>query len=330
MSKTGFPTVRISRRSVIGGVGVAMGLSLVGCPSIASADGSSLVQASPLSEHSWVATSPSALASVPAALGAELHISGAELVPGSVIRVMYDPRIYAVSQPRAILPDGRTIGLSVTSSEETTTSAHAAVSIELPIALVGDVTLLVGYRRLDNYPEDIVAAPLSSAIFVNGVEVVWLSSRRRAMSETTASIWGLSIGVGWDIVRWGKGYHSWLPGIVTVFSTGPGAIPPGTDIRVSLDSRLVHSFRLRPLSSASPNQEPSTNHTGIATALWKLDEPIAAGQYASAWLDGDVVKSPGSLPLFNAPTVQSVSIGNEAGQRITGRESMIREDSLTG
>lgn len=127
-------------------------------------------------------------------------------------------------------------------------------------------------------------------------------------------------------MTWGKRFHSWLPQLVTVRSVGPDPIPAGTVVEVQVDNRLASSIRLHVLDGSYGDSATRELNGALHTTL-SLSEPVPAEQRLSFAVNAAPTSPNDTLPGFQPPMVQIRAETFAPGQRITGQESLTRQDN---
>lgn len=331
MNEEGQPTTsagRTTRRTILGGIAAGVGVALVGPAKQATAAGS-VVTAAPLAGRTSVATSGKSVVQVPTLLGAELKVTERAVRAGSTVTVAFDGRLYRLNSPVLTTSTGRNIPCRLTQAPKSSSSGSTAATLTLDQALDPGETyvLSLGTRRLVRYPDDIIAAPLPIQVAVADQIARPVNRKLAASPEAEHPVWGLSVGVGWQAVFWAEGFHSWIPEIITVASTGPADVPAGTLVSATLDARVFSSAQLQPLVGGAlpgPNARPVD---GVLRAQWALPRALPVGERVSARLVANTIVLDGPLIDLHPPTVTARAADATIGQRTTGQESTSREDS---
>lgn len=319
----------VTRRLVLGGAGAAVGLLFV-TPSAQAAgatDSGPGLQVLPPGEEAWVATGPATQARIPAVLGARLRV-GTRQGAGTVVQLSWDRRLYTQTLPRLVGDDGRELAVRALGRPVTDSLGQTTVRVRVAEALVEgrDYLLSLGARRPLRYPHDVVEEPLPIRVTVGDGAAAGSRRSLGGTGTTSGALWGACIGAGWEELAWGDRFHSWVPALVTVRATGPGAVPAGSVVGVDLDARLVHSMTVEGLDGtvlARSRRGPG----GLVVARWNLAEPLPAGERVSVRVVPRSAGPIGSLPGLQAPTVSLRAAKASPAQRTTGQESVTRDDS---
>ncbi len=321
------PSVTTGRRGVLGGGVACIGLLFAG-PVAQAAPAGGALEVTPVGGTSWVATGPSAHVEVPEVLGARVRVRSGRVDAGSVVTVSWDHRVYDWTRPSLWGDDGSPVGVRLigTPVRDDTGSTRARVRVTGPLVAGRSYVLALGARRSLRFPDDVVTDPLPLGVVIGDGRD---SGARRTMPPTDRSsvaLWGATVGVGWRPVRWGAGFHSWVPELVTVRAVGPGAVPAGSVVEVRLDARLVDAIAAES-SDGSVLARSQRIGGGLVGLRWQLARDLSAQQRVTARITSSSARPSGPLNGLQAPMVSCHAAGRSTGQRITGSESASRQDS---
>lgn len=268
---------------------------------------------------------------VPAHLGALVTVGAAGLRAGTVVSFTYDERLYSAA-PRAFLTGhGRLIPVESRTTPVDTPHARQ-LELLLPELGAGDHGVHAGGLAPTRFPDDLVADPVPTAVRVaepGGAVTTRTLSGPAAKAEPP---WGVQLGAGWQQARWGDRYHAWHPAIITVHSVGPGAIPAGSGIRVTLDRRVFESVAITaaadPAGLEVAGLDRSTTVVGRPVATWTAHAAVAAGTRITLSCAAGARPLTGPLADVEAPLVEFLPGASTAPRRSTGEESITRADDV--
>lgn len=313
------------RRQILG-VGAAAAFIALASPSARASAGIAPVIVLPPTEISWVATGPNTHVEVPTVLGARLSIGALPVRSGTRVTISWDARVYAHTQPTVINAAGEHLNVRLVGrvrADRTSGLSTATARLGAELTPGSTYLLALGVRRPLRYPEDIVSNPLPVTVSVGDTG----TNVRRTVGTRGSSdgLWGATLGAAWEPITWGEGFHSWIPSLVTVRSTGPAAVPVGTAVQVTLDARVTRSAVAR--ASDGTELAWGSSRRGVLRLTWHLAAPLAAGDRRSIAVEIHPRNPLGSLFGFHPPTVSLRAPRGNTGQRTTGLESLSREDS---
>lgn len=266
----------------------------------------------------------------PRRLGGKLRVEGATLRRGSVLVVAWDDRMYTAEGP-VLLQGNRRLPVQELGGPALRGDGRMALALKIDEDLPPGVeySLRLGRGRPNQYPQDIITAPLPTTIEVQGPQQGAAVAVIEAPSSTQQSqVWGAALGASWVPIEWANGYRSWRPELITIRSVGPDAVPPGTILSVQLEQRLFRNPSLLDLAG-NVMQTTALATGGIVGLSWALPSSLEVGKRVSLQLNSDILKPHGELTAFQAPTVSVQSTNASPGQRVTGQESTTRLDSAT-
>lgn len=266
-------TPPIQRRSLLAVAGLSA-TSLQLSPLTASADDSN-ISMTPLNDSIfYLPTSASDVISLPGTLGRILSTTTRKKA-GVEIQATFDPHLYELLTLPVLSDETRAVVPCEWAGHQDGTGV---VKITQPLSPGKAYTLILGKRILVRFPVDIVDQPTGTQYQVRGKPSDKTSDRAGVKSKTP--VWGVSTGASWELIRWGDGFHSWWPNLITVAALGPGATPKDMFVTVELDSRLITSAQLAPRDSSGKVKSATRN--GLTTLTWALETPVAAGTYTTA------------------------------------------------
>ncbi|MEV6287181.1 hypothetical protein [Kribbella sp. NPDC051770] len=265
---------------------------------------------------------------VPADLGVELTSTG---VPaGAVISLSYDERLYAAAA-RPVLVRGKQV-VALQATQAATGIAHGRrLDLQLPTLAPGTYTVHAGGVAPARYPADLVADPLATEVKVSQGAVT-----ARVLSRPVADQglpWGVQLGAGWTRASWGDGYYVWRPGLVALHSVGPGVVPAGSRVRVTLDRQVFESVQVTKVLGPDGEQIGGVGRrstlAGQPTASWTLHAPLAAGARIALSFAAEARSLQGALEYVEPSLVEFIAPKqSRTPQRLTGAESQTRVDDV--
>ncbi|MEV6411796.1 hypothetical protein [Kribbella sp. NPDC051718] len=285
----------------------------------------------PMSTSRLVQGPQGASVEVPAALGALLTVGTSGVPAGAVVALTYDSRLYFAA-PRSVLVRGSRL-IPVHGVPKAGPGHAVRLEVRLPQLPAGEYTLQAGALKPQRFPADLVTDPLPVQ-----VEVVDLAgaTTARALSRPTAKKdvpWGVQLGAGWQQAAWGDGFSVWYPTLVTAHSVGPGVVPAGSRIRISLDRQVFESVEITAATDSDgkrvlglPRRGTST---GRATATWTSHAPVEADARVTLICRTEVRELSGPLDTLAPPLVEFLPPKRSRdSQRPTGQESQTRSDDI--
>lgn len=271
------------------------------------------------------------IATVPLALPLT---SSTPIEVGSTVRMTYDPRLYSVSDRAIVALRGSTAASAVTVLARSKTLSE--LSFTLPYGLGADRTsvgLPLGTPTL--YPHDSVdsAIPVSLTVTDPTGAQIFLQSWPVRTDKIATQPWGVELTGAWDsftvVHRRGTLNYRW-PFLLNCTSVGPGAIPPGSRIAVSLDSHLVKNASIETVvidgtsvSAAPFAGNPSRQHDELILPI-VLAGGLSPGAQLAVQLS--VVPTNGRRKISavrNATaTFLAPSVDATMNQRVTGKTTL--------
>lgn len=268
---------------------------------------------------------------VPAQLGALLTVGAAGVPAGTAVTFAYDERLYSAA-PRAFLTGGGRL-IPVEGRPAASNAAHGRqLELLLPELGPGRYGVHAGGLAPARFPADLVADPLPTAVQVSepGRAATALTLSKPAAKADLP--WGVQLGAGWQQTRWSDRYYAWHPAIVTVHSVGPGAIPAGSGIRVTLDRRVFESVAITaaadPAGRKVDGVDRRTTTVGRPVTTWTAHTPLVAGTRITLTCGVGVRSLTGPLDDVEAPLVEFLPGRSGGPQRSTGQESATRMDNV--
>ncbi|MCP2167429.1 hypothetical protein [Goodfellowiella coeruleoviolacea] len=268
---------------------------------------------------------------VPAHLGVLLTVGAAGVPAGAAVTFTYDERLYSAA-PRAFLTGGGRL-IPVESRPAAAQAPHGRqLELLLPELAPGSYVVHAGGLTPTRFPADLVADPLPTAVRVAepGRAVTALTLSKPAAKAGLP--WGVQLGAGWQQATWRDQYYAWHPAIVTVHSIGPGEIPAGSGIRVTLDRRVFASVAITAAADPAGQQvngsDQRTTTAGRPVATWTAHTAVPAGSRITLTCGAEVRSLTGPLDEVEAPLVEFLPGGSGGPQRSTGQESLTRMDDV--
>ncbi|MEV6413992.1 hypothetical protein [Kribbella sp. NPDC051718] len=313
----------LQRRTVLAGAlaGTAALAVPVLEPTPAAAAGPGL---SPQSAARLVHGTDGSAVQMPAELGALLRVGA--FAAGAVVTIRYDERIYSAA-PTAVLVSGdRVIPVRAAATA-------GQVSLQLPQLPAGSYTVRAGGLVRDRYPADLITDPLPTTVKVSEPGGAVTAQTLSKPAVKAGLPWGVQLGAGWLQAAWSDQYYAWYPATVTVYSVGPGAIPAGSRIRVTLDGVVFGSVAVSAASDSlghKVNGLPRrTSVVGRPVATWTAPAAIPAGMRITLTCTTVARKLKGALDWVEPPLVDFLppKAGRDA-QRLTTQESLTRMDDV--
>lgn len=273
---------------------------------------------------------------MPVELGALVTVRRGGLAAGSTLTLEWDTRLYAVAPVVALLRGGTTVATEAArpTVDATTHTTKATLVVPEPLAPGRDYVLAAGTLVTARYPDDLVADPVPLTVGVREPDdqeaTITVLSRP---GGATPPPWGAQLGAAWQRAGWDEEYSALHPALVTVLAVGPGPVPSGSRLRITLDSQVFADVAVTGAFDSSgrevPGQARRSHAHGRLTATWTAIEPMAAGDRLSVGLDVTTRPLHGELPWLEPPLVQFVAPSRRNdSQRLTGEESLTRADDI--
>lgn len=266
----------------------------------------------------------------PRLLGGRLVVEGDTLQKGSRLVLLWDDRLYDPEKP--VLMEGkrrvetRELDAPAVSSDGRT---RQTIRIDEDLHPSREYSLRLGKGRANEYPHDIVTAPLATVIEVQAADSTAVTGAAPTPQPIQqSSVWGVLLGASWSPVSWGDGYYSWRPDFLTIRSAGPDPVPPGAILEIQLDSKLFKNPSL--VDAAGKTMISTVDHAdGLIKFSWALPADLKANQRTSLKVDVEILQRNNELRTFQAPLVAVRPAQASVGQRLTGQETLTRLDSAT-
>jgi hypothetical protein len=283
----------------------------------------------------------------PRQLAVRVVNTGLVLPSGTQLKVTFDRRLYEPLTPVVLKLGTKAIAAdSKTTIDDSTGLSTCTITLKeaMPAATADTAKLIavIGTARPLLYPRDLVRRQLNSTAEVPKRTAGAATSRRElharggAHANRTHAPWGIEVGGGWGIHKWGgpAEFAYYYPVLVTLRSVGPGAAPVPAGFTVSLDPRLVReisvtSVRLNGKPYAGRIDRVGSNRTDtVYESQWRTPKPLKANDVLDVRLRARLLTPPDALPSIKHPTVTLRSMGTDVAQRITGRSTLTRADSV--
>lgn len=251
------------------------------------------------------------------------------LKPGEVnaLRIAFDARLQSwTGEPVTCWSNGRSTALDCSLI---TTGNEATLSLQLPASVAGTAQIALPLRDISLYPAENIAPTVVPTVTLFSDETRVLDSYGTDVATTSVigAAWGAELSCGWgrsDSVQGQGGSAYAYPRAVQVHSVGPGAVPPGTVLRVVVDPRIARPVELT--SAGLDNGQESFASTFEADAqdstawLIRTLEPTPAGATATFEIRYDEAAAPSIQDLTYARVTLDRG-PNGALQRQTGKDS---------
>ncbi|MFF0343497.1 hypothetical protein [Kribbella sp. NPDC004875] len=265
---------------------------------------------------------------VPADLGVRITVGS----PAARARVVltYDDRLYAVASRPVLVRGAQAIPLQTRVSRIGTTHQRA-IEVALPELAPGTYTVHAGGMAPARFPADLIADPVPTEVKLSeATGSVTAQVLSRSMSAQGLP-WGAQIGAGWQQFEWGAGYYAWCPALVTVHSVGPGVVPAGSRVRVTLDRQVFESVQLTSARGSNGQRIGGVGRRGTLVnhpvATWTLHTAITAGSRITLTCTPTFRSLQDPLEYVDAPLVEFLPPKKSSTpQRLTGQESQTRHD----
>lgn len=269
-------------------------------------------------------------ARVPADLGVELTV-GPEAAR-SRVTLTYDERLYTAAS-RPVLVHGRLV-IPLDARSTATGIAHGRmIEFELPALAPGSYTVHAGGMTPARFPLDLVADPLPTEVKVSDATGPLTA---RVLSDRVSAgglPWGVQVGAGWQQARWGDDYYAWYPSLVTLHSVGPGAVPSGSRVRLTVDQKIFEAVRITSARGSRGERiggvARRSTVAGRLTATWTLHAAVASGARITLTCVHKLRSLHGSLEYAEPPLAEFLPPEQStAPQRLTGQETQTRADDV--
>jgi hypothetical protein len=269
---------------------------------------------------------------VPAELGALLTVGAAGVAAGTSVTLTYDGRLYSAA-PSAVLVSGdRVIPVRVRSAASTATPARQ-LELRLPQLPAGTYAVRAGGIARDRYPADLITDPVPTGVKVSEPGGAVTAQTLSKPAPKAGLPWGVQLGAGWLQAPWSDQYYAWYPATVTAYSVGPGAIPAGSRIRVTLDRAVFAAISVSAATDSLGHKVNGlarrTESVGRPVATWTAPAAIAAGERITLTCTTVARPLTGALDWVEPPLVDFLP--PKAGrntQRLTTQESLTRMDDV--
>ncbi|WP_329002420.1 hypothetical protein OHA18_04790 [Kribbella sp. NBC_00709] len=267
---------------------------------------------------------------VPAELGVELTVG-----PGggrSRVALTYDERLYT-AVPRPVLVLGRQV-IPLDARSMATGPAHGRmVEIRLPELAPGRYTLHAGGMTPARFPLDLIADPLPTEVTVSEATGALTAQVLSERASAQGLPWGVQLGAAWQQARWGDDYYAWYPSLVTLHSVGPGVVPPGSRVRLTVDQRIFEAAQITSASGSNGERIGGVARRATVadrlTATWTLHAAVASGSRITLTCVPGLRAPLGPLEYAEPPLVEFLPPRqSKAPQRLTGEETQTRADDV--
>ncbi|MFK0151629.1 hypothetical protein ACIQVL_07495 [Streptomyces sp. NPDC090499] len=131
----------------------------------------------------------------------------------------------------------------------------------------------------------------------------------------------------------GKRWY-YYPTRITLSSVGPGTTPVAASFSVALDAQVVSDVKIvgarlnDRAHDAGVRLLSDTRTASLFETRWVTRVKLKAGDRLDLELKVKARKPTGDLPTVKHPTVNLIDMGNHVAQRLTGRTTMSRSDSI--
>ncbi|GAA3541072.1 hypothetical protein [Kribbella ginsengisoli] len=268
---------------------------------------------------------------MPAELGALLTVGASGVAAGTALTITYDSRLYSAA-PSAVLVSGERV-IPVRAHPVASSTASGQLELRLPELSAGIYTVRAGGLVRDRYPTDLITDPRPTAVKLSEPGGAVTAQTLSKPAAKAGLPWGVQLGAGWLQAAWSDQYYAWHPATITVHSVGPGAIPAGSRIRVTLDGAVFESVSVSAASDSlghKVNGLPRrTEVVGRPVATWTAPAAIPAGARITLTCTTVARKLTGALDWVEPPLVDFLppKAGRDA-QRLTTQESLTRMDDV--
>jgi hypothetical protein len=267
---------------------------------------------------------------VPADLGVELTVGSAGARAGAVVSLSYDERLYAAAARPVLVREKQVVPMQAT--HQAAGVAHGRrLELRLPELAPGTYTVHAGGVAPARYPADLVADPVPTEVKVTADAVT-----ARVLSRPVAEQglpWGVQLGAGWTKATWGDGYYVWRPGLVALHSVGPGVVPAGSRIRVTLDRQVFESVQVTKVQGGNGERIGGVARRSTLAdqpvATWTLQAPLAAGARITLSFVAEPRSLQTALEYVEPALIEFIAPKqSKTPQRLTGAESQTRADDV--
>lgn len=223
--------------------------------------------------------------------------------PGDVT-ITWDPRVHDVSGEGVVSFSGGRPNVVLSATD----SADGTATFSVP---AGANRLLLNPRPLLNYPADLVADPVASAVTADGRTLAC------PVRSQAAAVWGAELYVSWVAYK-----DHFLPTLIEVRSVGPSPTPDGMEVELRLPVAAIVELSARSAVSPDTTEEDSAKPSA------KFAVPtLSSGQtwQASAALPDDAADVGRPQPSLNAMSTATLIFSDGAARdaRETGRYSSV-------
>lgn len=251
---------------------------------------------------------------------------------GARCEVTYDARLYEVSTPMIITPRHVKSAEAQTTVEGNLGQATFAVDSAFG-GEDGDLAVLVPLIPRELYPaENIgrIATPVMRVVTTDGSA----THVELGMSdeEAVAVPWGVELSGSWvEIpVREGRAARTYrLPALVRLRSVGPGPIPAGTVVAVTLDRSVASGCVVtdvvldnEPIANTGFTTSSSVDGDELRTRV-RLPESIESGRILEMTLATTTASAPQLDGIVFARVYSQGVIAADRPERVTGRTTLI-------
>lgn len=341
-------TLPVSRRQVLTLAGLTLGAGVIefaGMTDPATAAPTDILVLQPIPDEPVGVLSGDGAA--PVALPRQLAVQvlrSVDLPAGVQIAITFDPRVYAPLTSAVLVHDGRAVAADRTSVADPGTGLHTTtITLTETVPGIGTLVAVVGTAHPLLYPYDLVRRPPVPTAGVRpdrrASESRWpLQPQRPPSFGGPTRPWGIEVDGVWSPRSWGENgrYRYHVPVRVTLRSVGPAPTPAATSFAVTLDPRLVRSVTV---AAARLNHKPygkrislvGQGRTGSSyQTRWRVPAGLAPGDVLDLNLTVATTVPAGPLVGVTHPLVAFVPVGEDAGQRYTGRQTLTRTDAVCG
>jgi hypothetical protein len=273
-----------------------------------------------------VATASGVAVQLPRMLGFVLTLERGMLKAGSRAQLTWDPRVYRVSPMPMLTCGGRHLGCHWEGEATTTSGVRTQVVVLDEDLIAGESYVLdAGAGRQLLYPHDIVDEPRALSAQIGSSRTARKHQHKPVRtSRRTSADWGAELSIGWEMVQWGEGFHTWYPALIAVRSTGPASIPHGTKIEVNLDSQLFENLVV---GVEGAKQATGRSLGPIVAATYTVERQVPAKTVLTIPVSADRRVPESALSSLEPPLISIGSRSGSPNQRATGGESATRSDS---
>lgn len=314
----------LNRRTVL--VGIASTVILAELPAGAAWADDMTVDITAGGDLFDVAASRGSLMQFPRLLGAVITVGSGTVPAGSRVRIAWDKRVYSL-QETPLLTSGlqqygcHQQGRAATNGNITTVT----IVIDEDLNSGEEYVLAIGVGRQLRFPHDVIDDPRPMKLTLStSTSTNTRDAKPEKTPRQTHDQWGAAVSVGWDIVTWGDGFHTWAPGVIVVRSAGPSAVPKNTLVEVRLDRQVFGALRVGPESAG---QAVGVQQGQAIVAQYRLPQAVRAGDLLTIPAETTTHLLGEALESLESPTVSVRAMSGFAHQRFTGVESSARTDS---